>query len=509
MDTKKIKYLHIAIIIIGAVLMISCGIHSNVWFDETYSVGMANQSWSTLIEAGAADVHPLLYYFLIKIWSYIFGASIISLRIFSIIGMIVLSVLGFTHIRKDFNEKTGLIYSFIVSFLPMTLAYSSEIRMYSWAAVFVTLTAIYALRLYKLLYRRKEKWKDISNKKEFIKNTALFVVFSVCSAYIHYFALIAICVINLILLVAIVKAKKKELVWVVMGCIQFILYLPGMIIFLKQALRVSAGFWISIKYPDIFKDILVFNYTGNLGGKEWKAVILVFALSVAIFAIYRIVKYFIDCKKNINSKDDNMNIAILGLVIYIAVIAIALIASFITPIFTTRYTIPIFGTLTIFIAYIVSQDKYKLIRTIGASVIVVLCIANSVAFYNENYNKNNLEPEQYVNEDIQNGDIFVYSDMGVGGIFAVKYQENQQYFYNQYNWTVETAYEAYSPQMTTVRDLDSVLEDYSGRIWIIDIASNELTNKVLGMDEVTVLKESKQFNTNYKNISMVVTLVEK
>ena len=142
-------------------------------------------------------------------------------------------------------------------------------------------------------------------------------------------------------------------------------------------------------------------------------------------------------------------------------------------------------------------------------MIVVLCIANSVAFYNENYNKNNLEPEQYVNEDIQNGDIFVYSDMGVGGIFAVKYQENQQYFYNQYNWTVETAYEAYSPQMTTVRDLDSVLEGYSGRMWIIDIASNELTNKVLGMDEVTVLKESKQFNTNYKNISMVVTLVEK
>lgn len=509
LDNKKIKYLHIAVIIIGAILMISCGIHSNVWFDETYSVGMANQNWSTLIEAGAADVHPLLYYFLIKIWSYIFGGSIISLRIFSIIGMIVLSTLGFTHIRKDFNEKTGLIYSFMISFLPMTLAYSSEIRMYSWAAVFVTLTAIYALRFYKVIYARKEKWKDISNKNELFKNATLFVIFSVCSAYIHYFALIAICVINLILLVAIIKARKKELIWILTGCLQFIFYLPGMIIFLKQALRVSAGFWISIKYPDIFKDILVFNYTGNLVGKEWKAVILIFAVSVTIFVIYRIIKYFIDCKKNNNNKDNYMNIAILGLVIYIFVIAIALIASCITPIFTTRYTIPIFGTLTIFIAYIVSQDKYKLIRTIGASVIAVLCIANFVAFYNENYNENNLKPEQYVNENIQDGDIFVYSDMGVGGIFAVKYPENSQYFYNKYNWTVETAYEAYSPQMTTTRDLDGVLKDYSGRIWIIDISSKELTDKLLEMDEVTAIKEPKQFNTNYKNISMVVTLVEK
>ncbi len=32
-------------------------------------------------------------------------------------------------------------------FLPVTLLYSSEIRMYSWAAVLVTLTGIYAYRI--------------------------------------------------------------------------------------------------------------------------------------------------------------------------------------------------------------------------------------------------------------------------------------------------------------------------------------------------------------------------
>ncbi len=31
---------------------------------------------------------------------------------FSVIGMICLSLLGYTHIRKDFGEKTGIIYFF-------------------------------------------------------------------------------------------------------------------------------------------------------------------------------------------------------------------------------------------------------------------------------------------------------------------------------------------------------------------------------------------------------------
>lgn len=508
MNNKNMKYLHIIIIILGAALMLICGIHSNVWFDETYSVGMVNQNWATLIEAGAADVHPLLYYFLIKLWSYIFGKSILSLRIFSIIGMIVLSVLGFTHIRKDFDNKTGLIYSFIISFLPVSLLYSGEIRMYSWAAVFVTLTAIYALRFYKVIYNRNEKWKDFNNKKEFFKNGILFLTFSICSAYIHYFALIAICVINLILLVSIVSKKKKEIVWIITGGIQFLLYLPGMIIFLKQALRVSTGFWISIKYPDIFKDILTFYFTGNLTGKEWEIVTFIFAIIVMIFAIYKIIKYFKKCKECKN-KDEKMSVAICGLIIYVSVIAIALLASLITPIFTTRYTIPMLGVLAIFIAYIISSDKCRIERTIGATAIVILCIANFVSVYNENYSKNNIILEEYIEGNIEEGDIFVYNEPSIGAIFTIKYPEYLQYYYNQYNWSVETAYKAYSPQMIITRELNEVLDGYSGRIWIIDNNSKEFTNELLNTYKTTKIEETKEFNTSYKNISIAITLVEK
>ena len=509
MDSKEkidyMKYLHIAVIVIGTILMVVCGIHTNIWFDETYSVGMANQNLSTLISAGVADVHPLLYYFMIKLWSLIFGTSIISLRMFSVLGMVVLSLLGYTHIRKDFDEKTGFIYSILVNFLPAMLVYSSEIRMYSWAAVFVTLAGIYAYRAYEALWKRKEKPNSKDERKPLLKNVLLFIVFSVASAYIHYFGLISICVINVFLLAAIVRAKKSEITWIISGAIQFLLYLPGMIVFLKQAFRVSKGFWISIKYPDIFKDILVFNYTGNLED-IWKTGIFVFATIVFAYSMYRIVKYFIYKKKN--GSDLKMNLAILAFAVYIAVIAIALLASIITPIFTTRYTIPMIGLLIVFLAYIFGTEKYKVLKMILGLAIMILYIANFMVFYSENYNKNNLDAETYINALVKEGDIFVYSDMGVGGIVAVKYPENVQYFYNRYSWSVEEAYEAYAPQMTTVRDLSDI-ENYSGRIWIIDIPSRELTNEILDMQKVTKLQDTKEFSMKYKNITMEVTLCNK
>lgn len=61
----------------------------------------------------------------------------------------LLGIIGFTHVRKDFGEKVGLIFSFLVFFFPVNLVYSGEIRMYSLAMLLVTLTAIYAYRIYR------------------------------------------------------------------------------------------------------------------------------------------------------------------------------------------------------------------------------------------------------------------------------------------------------------------------------------------------------------------------
>ena len=109
---KKInnKTIHIIILLLGSIFICLSIFHTSLWFDETYSVGMANHSLVDIWKIGGNDVHPVLYYWLLRIVCLITGGSILAYRIFSAIPIILLGVIGYTHIRKDFGEKTGFIF---------------------------------------------------------------------------------------------------------------------------------------------------------------------------------------------------------------------------------------------------------------------------------------------------------------------------------------------------------------------------------------------------------------
>lgn len=190
-----IKQWHIVVIIIG-ILFISLGaFHKNIWFDESYSVGLARHTFGEIWSIGGHDVHPILYYWMLRIVYLITGGSIIAYKIFSVIPIAILIILGYTHIRKDFGEKTGFIFSFLTVVLPEVAVYAVEIRMYSWAILAVTILSIYAYRL---------------SKEDNTKNWIIFGISSLASIYLHYYGLMAAGLINVILLVYLIIKKEKK-----------------------------------------------------------------------------------------------------------------------------------------------------------------------------------------------------------------------------------------------------------------------------------------------------------
>ena len=146
---KRNKIIHIAIIILGIIFILIPAFHTNTWFDESYSVGMARHSFLDIWTIGGHDVHPVLYYWMLRIVTLLTNGSILAYRIFSVIPIAILGILGYTHIRKDFGERTGILFSFLSYMLPEMVMYASEIRMYSWSVLTITILAIYAYRLSK------------------------------------------------------------------------------------------------------------------------------------------------------------------------------------------------------------------------------------------------------------------------------------------------------------------------------------------------------------------------
>ena len=51
---------HIVLLIVGIVFLSLNAFHNNVWFDESYSVAIANHDFGDIWYVGSGDVHPVM-----------------------------------------------------------------------------------------------------------------------------------------------------------------------------------------------------------------------------------------------------------------------------------------------------------------------------------------------------------------------------------------------------------------------------------------------------------------
>ena len=491
MKEKTLKYIKenwqfLLIILVGTIFLLIPAFHSNIWFDESYSVAIANHSFAEIWTIGSHDVHPILYYWMLKIINIIFGENIIAYRIFSVLGIITLGILGLTHIKKDFGKTAGLLFTFFSFFLPVMLNYALEIRMYSWTIVFVSLTAIY---LYRFI-----KQKDL-------KNAILFGIFSLVSCYMHYYALAAAGIMNLGLIIYVIRKRKefsKDIIkkFIIIEIAQVLLYLPWFVCFVMQAIRVGSGFWITIEFPQILIDLVNFQYKGSLD----QLIPTIFAIALYAYVLYIIIK-------NIRKKE-KITEGLIPLGIYLLVIVAMAIASKITPILYARYLFTITGLLMFTICYFLSKENNKLIIGIICGAIIIMACNNLIENVENNYDKSNNEPIEYLKENLQDSDIMIYADMGNGGVVATKLDNTKQYFVNLGHWSIEEAYKAYAPQMGVVTTPEEAEQQSKGRIFIIDTGDLKLYNEIKNDDKYKTVS-IKKFEAKYHNYTYNVIILEK
>lgn len=487
---KKInfKYLHIAIILIGIIFISISIFHANMWFDESYSVAMARHTFTEIWQIGESDVHPMLYYFCLHILYLIFGNNIIIYRIFSVAMIALLGILGYTHIRKDFDEKTGLIFSFLAFFLPMTAQYAGEIRMYPLGMLLGTIMAIYAYRIYK---------GKINKSTYFI-----FGISSLLLAYTHYYGLMLAGIVNLLVFVYLcknAKQRKSDLKkFTITAVLQVLAYIPCLIILVKQITGVAAGFWAKLSFPETIYDVLTLQYRGNL---TFQPIIL-----STIFYAYIVYMVY-------QTQKQERKPATWCFMVYTAIILIALLASLCikSVILVNRYLLIVTGLLIFGLAFFMAKDTKKWRVITICAIIIVVSIISNISIIKENYNPHNKDCVKYLQENIQDNDIIVYSNVLNGAIIVTDLSSNiniTSYFYNKDDWKVYESYKSYSPYMEIKATLEEILDNYSGRVWLIEGENtHSLQDEIESKYNITKL-EDKQFISKYKDYRYTIELIE-
>lgn len=503
---NKIKYLHVAIIVLGIIFISIPIFHNNLWFDESYSVGMVNKSFTDIWSIGGKDVHPVLYYWILHLVYLIFGSNIYIYRFVSMIPIAILGILGYTHIRKDFGEKVGILFSFFVYFLPISCVYSGEIRMYTWAMFLVSVMSIYAYRIYK----------NPSNK-----NWIIFAIFSLASAYTHYYGLATAGIVNVMLLVYLIRKAIKEhktnkenkiytadlKKFTISAVLQVGIYLPWLICLVSQIGGVSKGFWIQEPSISLLLQIFGFQFTGNLD-------VLFINQTVALIFGAILLAYTIYCIINRRKKDEieerkKENAGKFAIAVYLIVVAAIYVISIKMPILYARYFLNLTGLFMFFMAFYMAKGGKKVLTIIACALTLVTGIWVNINVTKMNYDQSNKLPLEYVKQDVMQDDLIIYGNEGSGFAISMQIPEIANCFYDGEHWNVEPAYKAFGKNMLYINTLDA-LDDYEGRIWIINSENFAIYNEFVERykENVNMIKQ-ESFSTGYHGYKYTITLIEK
>lgn len=209
-----------------------------LWYDEAIAVFHASISPAHLIQgtvspverAGAANVHPLLYFLLLNGWIELAGRSPLAIRFLSVIlGTVTVALLGRIATRY-LDPRTGLAATLLAAVNPFHVAYSQETRMYALLA-FTSLVAAWGLL--RALERPRLRW------------WALYVAAGVLTLYTHNLGAFTLLGMNLLTLTRPRWRRRLPALFVV-DLILLALYGPWLIAVLPGQIGfVGQGYWLT------------------------------------------------------------------------------------------------------------------------------------------------------------------------------------------------------------------------------------------------------------------------
>ena len=492
-NRNKSHIINGTILAIGFIFFVSLIFNNNVWYDESFTTSIVKHTYTEIWNITAKDVHPPLYYYIVKGISQIFNYNLVVMRFCSIAGALALVILGLFPIKRLFGKKCSIIFSILAIFMPVMLNTGLEIRMYSWATVFVTASAIYA---YSVIVDCKLSY--------WIK----FAIFSIAGAYTHYYALLGIAIIYLFLLIWLIFKDRKQLVnYFIFATITVLAYLPWLFNMISQVSSVSKGYWILAPTIKEIEYYAFYPFQGRLGRGDCKLLLIVTAClliwGIGITLHKKIVKGYV---------------AIISLSIFILTILTGIIISYLVkPVFVERYMIPEIGLLLLAISYFLSTVKKKSIIGVYIFILLVTSFGNYRSNYNRMYDNDGVNAMiSYIKENTNTDTLFLHASVESAGVLGYYLPKNRQLVVNVSKPYLKSAQgmfmnELYAydfkPYLNKAGEVNiNQLPGHDKVIFLIDYSGNNFL-KWVNSGKFEIIKGKKSFKVNYDSAIYNIYLV--
>jgi uncharacterized membrane protein len=129
-------------ILVLALIFRLININQSIWLDEAAQLLMSQKSLYTIIFERSGDFHPPLSYILYHFWMMV-NQSEVWLRLMPVIFGVATVFVVYRIAQKLFGNRVAMISALLFAIAPYHIYYSQEIRMYSMATFFASLSMYY------------------------------------------------------------------------------------------------------------------------------------------------------------------------------------------------------------------------------------------------------------------------------------------------------------------------------------------------------------------------------
>ncbi len=345
---------------------------NNFWVDEAFTVNLVQRSLPEIITTTAADVHPPLYYLFVKAGYVVFGNQGWMFHLVSLIPCAVILVFSLTVIWKKFGKEAAVIMITLAGLSVNAVNYNVEVRMYSWAALFVLLSFY---ELYGILSEGRNK------------NYILFGVYSLAAAYTHYYALISVAFFYLVILLQ-ASRKRLDLKKVLITCaVTIIGYLPWFFILLKTFVTSIDTFWLQ-GIPG-FKESINYVFSDQLNLVAWGLLFGGFLIVVLYESGILQIRKREDGKIAVSAAFDRIAFSdmlvwsLAGILSVVGTIVVGIgVSKLIRPFFLVRYLYPVSVVAWMVLGGMMSRLKGRKIYTV---LLIAYMLLMSAPAYRDTY----------------------------------------------------------------------------------------------------------------------------
>lgn len=355
---------------------------STIWFDEAFGAYIVHFNFLDIARYTATDVHPPLYYWILKLWTDFFGTTELAFRSLSLIFGASAITFGFLLVKRLFGRKAAWVSLLLLVISPMLIRYGQEARMYTLSAT-ITLAATYVLA-YAAESKKRRPW-------------VIYGILVGLGMWTHYFTAIVWLAHWAWRAIVVRQSGKrgKEFKkafftknWILAHIVAVGLFVPWIPLMLVQLTIIqAAGFWISPIGADTLTSYMtnVLFYLDHDQASGWYGAAL--AVIILMLAVFGVRLY-----RTLGKKQRQNYLLILSLTI-VPVLLLALAS--LPPLrssFVERYLLPatigfslLAGiTLTLGVAKLRRIWQVIIVSIVGVSMLVGI----SNVYYYGNYNKN-------------------------------------------------------------------------------------------------------------------------